>query len=540
MAEKASIDGYSDGDWVPSPLHTTSHPLAWRRISVLGRSPRAAVWWLAVISGLGLGFCALFDLSSQAAERTDDALSIIRQRGVLRWGADAEGGAPYVYPDPDQPSRLIGFEVELAAALAHKLGVRAEMVQNMWDGLIPALQRRDFDIILNGLEIIDSRREQVLFSVPYYAYAQQIVVRKEDADGLRLADLRGKAVGVLSASAAERIMRDFGAADLRAYPGNVEGFRDLINRRIDAVVLDVPIAIYYLQKETQLKRSGAPFEPGYYGIAARKEDTSLVRALNQALVELRQEGVIEKIYSRYGVWDDRQSTLGSYQEPQPVAKPQGSTWRELPKYLPLLLKGAAMTVLISVLSMALAVGFGLALALARLYGPKPLSWMSAVYIELIRGTPLLIQLYLIYYGLPNLGLRLSSFAAAVLGLGCNYAAYEAENYRAGIQAISRGQFEAAAALGMTRSQTLRRIVLPQAIRLILPPVTNDFIALFKDSSLVSVITMVELTKVYGMLATSTYDYIGLGLVTAAIYFGMSYPASLLAARLERKLSYDRR
>ena len=156
------------------------------------------------------------------------------------------------------------------------------------------------------------------------------------------------------------------------------------------------------------------------------------------------------------------------------------------------------------------------------------------------GTPLLIQLYLIYYGLPNIGLRLSAFLAAVIGLGCNYAAYEAENYRAGIQAISRGQFEAAAALGMSRSQTLRRIVMPQALRLILPPVTNDFIALFKDSSLVSVITLVELTKAYGMLATATYDYIGLGLVTAAIYFGMSYPASLFAARLERRLNHDHR
>ena len=128
----------------------------------------------------------------------------------------------------------------------------------------------------------------------------------------------------------------------------------------------------------------------------------------------------------------------------------------------------------------------------------------------------------------------------MLGLGLNYAAYEAENYRAGIQAIPRGQMEAALALGMTRWQALRRVILPQAFRVILPPVNNDFIALFKDSSLVSVITMVELTKVYGMLAASTYDYLGLGLMTAAIYFGLSYPASLLADRLEKKLRYDHR
>jgi len=122
----------------------------------------------------------------------------------------------------------------------------------------------------------------------------------------------------------------------------------------------------------------------------------------------------------------------------------------------------------------------------------------------------------------------------------NYAASEAENYRAGIQSIPHGQTEAALALGMNRWQALRHVVLPQALRVVIPPVTNDFIAMFKDSSIVSVITMVELTKVYGMLAMSTYDYIGLGLMTAGIYFALSYPASIFANRLERKLCYDRR
>src|SRR5205085_9258714 len=143
-------------------------------------------------------------------------------------------------------------------------------------------------------------------------------------------------------------------------------------------------------------------------------------------------------------------------------------------------------------------------------------------------------------GLPQVGLRFNPFAAAVLGLGLNYAASESENYRAGIQSIARGQTEAALALGMNRWQTLKHIVLPQALRVVIPPVTNDFIAMFKDSSIVSVIAMVELTKVYGMLANSTYDYIGVGLMTAGIYFALSYPASVFANRLERKLQYDRR
>jgi polar amino acid transport system substrate-binding protein len=169
-----------------------------------------------------------------------------------------------------------------------------------------------------------------------------------------------------------------------------------------------------------------------------------------------------------------------------------------------------------------------------------LRWFAKAYVEIFRGTPLLIQLFLIYYGLPEIGIRLNAFLAGILGLGLNYAASEAENYRAGIQAIPHGQMEAAFALGMSRAQALQRVILPQALRLVIPPVTNDFIAMFKDSSIVSVITMVELTKVYGMLAMSTYDYIGLGLMTAGIYFALSYPASIFANWLEGRMRYDRR
>src|SRR5262249_34843601 len=169
--------------------------------------------------------------------------------------------------------------------------------------------------------------------------------------------------------------------------------------------------------------------------------------------------------------------------------------------------------------------------------PRLVVWLVISYIEIIRGTPLLIQLFMIFYGLPSIGIRLSPLSAAVLGLGLNYAAYEAENYRAGIQSIPRGQLDAALALGLTRLQTIRKIILPQAVRLVIPPVTNDFIALLKDSSLVSVITMVELTKVYGQLASTYYDYIGIGLITAAIYFILGLPIARLSRALESHLAY---
>jgi len=469
-----------------------------------------------------------------------DTLDAIRQHGVLRWGADAEGGAPYVYPNPDKPEQLIGFEVELADALAARLGVKAVMVQNQWDQLVPALERDNFDIILNGLELTAENRQRIAMSAPYFVYSQQIVTRQNTEGLTGLAELKGTRVGVLSSSVAQRLLEKSGGADVRIYPGNVESFRDLKAGRIDAVLLDLPIALHYARPDPSLKFSGEPFAPGYYAIGVRKKDTALLAALNTGIQQLGEDHTLERIYRKYGVWDANQSRLKDYQ-PELVAERQPvSTLREWPKYLPLLLLGAVTTIELSVLGMALAIVVGLALAVMRLFGIAPLRWFAQAYVEVIRGTPLLIQLFLIYYGLPEIGIRLNAFCAGVLGLGLNYAANEAENYRAGIQAVPGGQMEAAMALGMTRVQTLQHIILPQALRLVIPPVTNDFIAMFKDSSIVSVITMVELTKVYGLLAMSTYDYIGLGLMTAGIYFALSYPASILAGRLEKRLCHDRR
>jgi len=470
----------------------------------------------------------------------EDRLAEIRQRGELRWGADAEGGAPYVYPDPQHPERLIGFECDLAEALAAKLGVKARMVQNQWDQLIPALDRGNFDIILNGLEITTNNQQRVAMSRPYYVYAQQIVTRADTQNLTALEHLKGKPVGALSSSAALRLLEQSGGTDLRIYPGNVESFRDLKARRIEAVVLDLPIALFYAKDDPEVKLSGPSFAPGYYGIGARRQDVSLLAALNQAIGELVAEQGLERIYKKHGLWDERQAQLADYRPVAVAERARISTLREWPRYLPLLLRGAVTTVELSVVAMALAVVVGLVVVLARLHAPAPISWLARAYVEVIRGTPLLIQLFLIYYGLPEMGIRLNAFCAAILGLGLNYAASEAENYRAGIQSLPRGQTEAALALGLSRSQAFIHIILPQAARVVIPPVTNDFIAMFKDSSIVSVITMVELTKVYGMLAMSTYDYIGLGLMTAGIYFALSYPASLLASRLERKLSHDHR
>jgi polar amino acid transport system substrate-binding protein len=223
------------------------------------------------------------------------------------------------------------------------------------------------------------------------------------------------------------------------------------------------------------------------------------------------------------------------------------------RYLPLLLQGAGMTIYITVLGFLLAMALGLPIALTRLYAPAPFRWLATIYVEFFRGIPVLLLVWFLYFGLPAVSeelyhllyphalptdlpwtWKLAPLVAAILGFGLNYAAYEAEIYRAGIGAIPVGQWEAAASLGMSAPLTFRRIILPQAIRIILPPMTNDFIALFKDTSVVSVIAVVELTKQYQTLAKDSMKYIEMGLVTALLYLVMSVPLGYLSRYLEKR------
>jgi polar amino acid transport system substrate-binding protein len=198
-----------------------------------------------------------------------------------------------------------------------------------------------------------------------------------------------------------------------------------------------------------------------------------------------------------------------------------------------LLWAAGVTVLLTVTSFPLAVLVGLLVAVGRLYGPAPLRGLLLAYVEVLRGTPLLLQLFVIFFVLPLVGIRIDAFWAGVIGLAMNYSAYEAEIYRAGLLAIPPGQTEAALALGLSRRQALWHVVVPQAVRLVVPPVTNDFIALFKDTAVCSVITIVELSKQYSILANNTGAYLELAAATALLYLVMSYPLALLSRRLEK-------
>jgi polar amino acid transport system substrate-binding protein len=197
-----------------------------------------------------------------------------------------------------------------------------------------------------------------------------------------------------------------------------------------------------------------------------------------------------------------------------------------------------LTVILSVLSFPIAIAVGLLVAIGRLYGPRVLRVPLAFYVEFLRGTPLMLQLYFVFFFLPEIGITIPAFWTAITGLAINYSAYESEIYRAGLQAIPKGQMEAALSLGMSRPVAIRRILVPQAFRLVIPPVVNDFIALFKDTSVCSVVTLVELTKRFSVLSLSTQATIELMLMTGFLYLAMSYPMSVVSRRVEKHLGLE--
>jgi len=198
-----------------------------------------------------------------------------------------------------------------------------------------------------------------------------------------------------------------------------------------------------------------------------------------------------------------------------------------------LLAGLLITVELTLIVMALSLVFALLVALAGMSRIAPLRWLVNSYIEVIRGTPLLLQLIYIYYVLPSIGITLTAFAAGVIGLTLNYSAYISEVYRGGIQAIGRGQHDAAAALGMTNALAMRRIILPQAIRIVIPTLGNYFISLFKDTALCSVVSIQEVVFTAQILAARSFQYFTLYTVVGVMYFAVSFPAARLVGYLER-------
>lgn len=496
----------------------------------------------------GVILCAAI-LAASASAVFADALPAIRGRGTLIWGGDQEGGGPFIFPVPDDPQRVTGFEVELAGLVATELGVRPSFFQADWNTLPEFLRSGRIDLILNGYEWSADRAANMLASRPYYIYELQLLARQDEqrlrgwGDLNELIDGRRWSISVLGGTSAANLLSERYAETVEVveYNGNTDAMAQVRGGVHDATVADLPVAIFY-RKQPQaagLKFVAEPVEPGYYVIYARRDAADLIEAVNGALSRALADGRLKQIYDRYELWTPAQERLAGVETPR-SDRSAARGWGVVERCGPLLVHAAWVTVQISVLAMPLAIAIGIGVALMRLYGPAPLRFVAAAYVEVLRGTPVMLQLYVIYFLLPTiLPFSFQPLVAAVIGLAINYSAYESEIYRAGIQAIPEGQMQAALALGFSKKTAIRRVILPQAMRIVIPPVTNDFVALFKDTSVCSVIAVTELTKQYNISANSTGAILEIAAMTAALYMLMSFPLSRLAGWLESRLGVSR-
>jgi polar amino acid transport system substrate-binding protein len=489
---------------------------------------------------------------------------------ILRWGGDAEGGAPFVEADPADPSKLRGFDVEIANLVAGKLGRLPAFVQVAFESLDQSAARGDFDLGLSGIEDTPARRAAHAVTMPYFEFREVLTVRAGDAGRVRgLESLRGRRVGTLAGTIAWDLLVVAEAKDgivPVSYDDDVHPYEDLAQGRLDAVLLDHVLAARSVRRVAGLAIQPAAIATGRYVAILAKENAALRDRIDGILLEAMRDGTLRGIFERWGVWDESQarfeaellaqgnvrretgiSSNGKEGAPAGEAQREGDTrppagaFPSSPSkksslslvisYLPSLLEASLVTITLSCLAMALAVVAGIGIASGRVYGGAPVRLLLTAYVEVTRGTPVLLQLFVLYYGLSSV-VRLPAFVAALLGLGLNYAAYESEIYRGALEAVPKGQLEAARTLGLTEGQVLRLVRGPLAFRLALAPMTNDFVALLKDSSLVSVVTVVELTKQTSIFATNVASWALPGALCAALYLAMSLPLARLARRLE--------
>jgi polar amino acid transport system substrate-binding protein len=465
---------------------------------------------------------------------------------VLRWGGDQEGGAPYVQADPRDPARMVGFDADIAALIARDLGRRPEFVQLTFQSLDQSALRGDFDIALSGIENTPARRRTVPTSIPYYEFREVLTIRGADRARFHaLADLAGHTVGTLAGTIAADILAHTPGIVSKPYEDDVHPYADLALGRVDAVLLDHILADRALRHEHGLVALPDAVATSQYVVIVSPRDPAMHDRVDEILRQAMRDGRLEAIFRKYpGVWNDDQpklfARLLAAADPEtpsaaalPTAAPAPSTWDMTWDFLPTLLRAAWTTLWLSCVAMALAIAGGMAIAIGRVYGAWPVRAVLSAYVEVMRGTPILLQLFVIYYGLATV-VRLDAYVSALIGLGLNYAAYESEIYRSALEAIPTVQLEAARVLGLSEAQILRLVRAPQALRLALAPMTNDFVSMLKDSSIVSVIAVPELSKQTQILATDLASWIVPGLLCGALYLAMSLPVAHVARRLEAK------
>lgn len=437
--------------------------------------------------------------------------------------------APFEYKDSD--GKYKGIDVDLLTRIAELQGFKIDFKFIGFSSAMQALESGQADGMIAGMTMTDERKANYDFSDPYFQSGIQLAVAKDNKDIKEYKDLKGKTVGAKvgteSADFLEAHKKEYGYT-IKSFDAADQLYDALKVGSIDAMMDDYPVIGYAVQQGQDLKTPIKREVGGEYGFAVKKgENPELREMFTEGLKELKRTGEYDKIVDKY---------IGSGSEEKKDAVDESTITGLLKNNYKSLLEGLWKTIVLALVSFALALVVGVIFGLFRVSPSRPLRLLAGIYIDIIRGIPMMVLAFFIFFGLPGItGIKIPDFAAGIITLTLNASAYIAEIVRGGINAVPVGQMEASRSLGLPYNRTMQKIILPQAVKIMIPSFINQFVISLKDTTIISAIGVVELLQTGKIIVARTTQSSYVYLIIAIMYLILITILTKLANRLDKKV-----
>lgn len=465
---------------------------------------------------------AMVYINPTAHAEQDQAWEKIKERGELRVGLSADYAPMEFEHTVNGKTEYAGVDIDLAKKIAKDNNLKLKIVNMSFDSLLGALKTGKIDIIISGMTSTPERKKQVDFSDSYMMTKNIMLVKKDKVNEYKdIKDFNNKKVGAQKGTEQEKIAQtEIENASITSLSRLPDVILALKSGKVEGAVVEKPVAEAYLKQNPKLGISNVKFneEEKDTVIAVPKDSPKLLSQVNKTIKEVKDKGLIDKYMTN-------------------AANAMNDDSGFISKYGSFFLKGIKITILISLIGVALGSILGAFVALMKLSKIKIISWIASIYIEILRGTPMLVQVFIVFFGITAaLGLDISALVCGTIALIINSSAYIAEIIRAGINAVDKGQMESARSLGLNYRQTMKSVIMPQAIKNILPALGNEFVTLIKESSIVSTIGVGEIMFNAQVVQGISFDPFTPLLVAAALYFVLTFVLTRIMNMIEGRLN----
>ncbi|HCY1395946.1 TPA: ABC transporter permease subunit [Staphylococcus aureus] len=465
---------------------------------------------------------AMVYINPTAHAEQDQTWEKIKERGELRVGLSADYAPMEFEHTVNGKTEYAGVDIDLAKKIAKDNNLKLKIVNMSFDSLLGALKTGKIDIIISGMTSTPERKKQVDFSDSYMMTKNIMLVKKDKVNEYKdIKDFNNKKVGAQKGTEQEKIAQtEIENASITSLSRLPDVILALKSGKVEGAVVEKPVAEAYLKQNPKLGISNVKFneEEKDTVIAVPKDSPKLLSQINKTIKEVKDKGLIDKYMTN-------------------AANAMNDDSGFISKYGSFFLKGIKITILISLIGVALGSILGAFVALMKLSKIKIISWIASIYIEILRGTPMLVQVFIVFFGITAaLGLDISALVCGTIALVINSSAYIAEIIRAGINAVDKGQMEAARSLGLNYRQTMKSVIMPQAIKNILPALGNEFVTLIKKSSIVSTIGVGEIMFNAQVVQGISFDPFTPLIVAAALYFVLTFVLTRIMNMIEGRLN----